>query len=56
MVVIGKCWLDGSDGLTKVRSMAALLVSVWLADGFGGDAVGDDGCTDVIIVVVVERI
>ena len=36
--------------------MAALVVSVWLADGFGGDAVGGDGCTDVIIVVVVGRI
>ena len=34
--------------------MAALVVSVWLLDGFGGggDAVGGDGCTDVIIVVV----
>ena len=36
--------------------MAALVVSVWLADGFGGDAVGGVGCTDVIIAVVVERI
>ena len=29
--------------------MEALVVSVWLAGGFGDDAVGGDGCTDVII-------
>ena len=50
------CWLDGSDGLTEVRCMAALVLSVLLADIFGSDAVGDDGCTYVIIVVVVGRI
>ena len=33
--------------------MAVLVVSVLLADRFGGDAVGGDGYTDVIIVVVV---
>ena len=36
--------------------LAALVVSVLLEDGFGGDAVGGDGCTDVIIVVVVGGI
>ena len=36
--------------------MAALVASVWLADGFGGAAVGGDGCTDVNIVVVVGRL
>ena len=36
--------------------MVALVVSVLLADGFEGDAVDGDGCTDVIIVVVMGRI
>ena len=36
--------------------MAALVVSVLLADRFGGDAVDGYGCTDVIIVVVVGTI
>ena len=51
-----KCRLDDSDGLAEVRCMVALVVSVWLADGFGDDAVGGDGCTNVIIVVDVGRI
>ena len=50
------CWLDGSDGLAEVWFMAALVVNVLLADGFGADAVGGDDSTDVIIVVVVRRI